>query len=71
MNKNQIEKGKKNFRILVQTLKIWRDWTDADLAREIGCTPQTIINARRNPIGNKATEPIRWLYEEEKERRSR
>lgn len=45
-------------------IKSRKRWTDAELAKRIGCSVRTMTNIRKSPISSKYTVIIGKLYEE-------
>lgn len=45
-------------------IKARKKWTDAELAKRIGCSVRTMTNIRKSPVSSKYTVIIGKLYEE-------
>lgn len=45
-------------------IKSRKRWTDAELAKRIGCSVRTMTNIRKSPISSKYTVIIGRLYKE-------
>lgn len=60
------ERVKDDFRIKLTTLKTRRKWTDADVAKRLGCSLATVRNMRSNPFraGGQLILMVQDLYEE-------
>jgi len=45
-------------------IKARKKWTDADLAKRLGCCEKSVRNIRKSPVSSKYTVIIGRLYEE-------
>lgn len=69
---NTIQEAMDEFVVQVKKLKVYKKWTNRELADHLGCTVRTAENLTIRPLSARGRNILRiqqWLREEERKRK--